>query len=411
MKIAVLHNLPSGGARRALIEHCRGLRGRGHWVEAFYPDTADEAFLPLEPVVDRVHVWRAPRPPNPEPSILAQVRAGSAWAALRLVRGLARIHRDMAQAIDAGGFDVVLAAHDQYTHAPRALRHLTTPAAYFCQEPLRFVYEAPVGLAMPAPGGPVGRAMQSLAIGAAKWVLRPVDARSVRAATLVLANSVYSHESIMRAYGRAARVVYLGVDTARFRPLGLERTGRVLTVGALHPAKGFDFVVDALAQIPASRRPALDIVSDRAYGAYRALLESRARARGVRLQIHARVSENELVEWYNRAQLLAYAPYLEPFGLASLEAMACGTPVVAVAEGGTRESIRSEETGLLTMRDVSAFASAIDRILRDPGLAARLAGAAAAEIPRRWTWTSSSEQLEVALDACRACRGGGSRPG
>ena len=405
MKIAVLHNLPSGGARRALIEHCRGLRQRGHRVEAFFPDTADEAFLPLAPVVDDVHAWRAPHPPGREASLFGQVGIRSAWAAIRLLGALARIQREMARAIDAGGFDVVLVAHDQFTHAPGALRHLETPTAYFCQEPLRFVYEAPVGLAVRTRGGPAARAVRSLATAAAKRVLRPLDAGSARAATLVLANSIYSHESIMRAYGLPARVVYLGVDTARFRPLNLEREPCVLTVGALHPAKGFDFVVDALGRIPEPRRPSLVVVSDRGYGAYRALLESQAAERGVRLEIHVRVSEAELLQWYNRARLVAYAPYLEPFGLVALEAMACGTPVVAVAEGGTRESIVPDETGLLTMRDVAAFASAIDRLAGDRALAARLADRAAAEVARRWTWASSAEQLEAALVACRA-RGG-----
>jgi glycosyltransferase involved in cell wall biosynthesis len=405
VKIAVVHNLPSGGARRCLVEHCRGLRQRGHRVEAFFPDTADEAFLPLEPVVDRVHVWRAPRPPSREASLFGQVGLGTAWAAARLVRALGRIHREMAAAIDEGDFDVVLATHDQFTHAPGVLRHLRTPSAYFCQEPLRFVYEAPVGLAMRPSGGLVSRAIRAAATAAARGVLRPVDARNTRAATMILANSVYSHESIMRAYGRAARVVYLGVDTVRFRGLQLDRGNLVLTVGALHPAKGLDFVVASLARIPAARRPSLVVVSDRGYGAFRERLEAQAARCGVSLEIHMRVGEAELVEWYNRARLLAYAPYLEPFGLVALEAMACGTPVVAVAEGGTRESIRADETGLLTMRDEAAFAGAVDRVASDAALASRLSVAAAAEVRRRWTWESSTQQLEAALISCREAAG------
>lgn len=402
MRIAVVHNLPSGGARRALVEHCRGLRQRGHVVEAFFPDTADEAFLSLEPVVDRVHVWRAPAPPSREPSLFAQLGPTTLWAGARLVAALARIHREMAAAVDRGGFEVVLASHDQFTHAPSALRHLATPSAYFCQEPLRFVYEAPVGLAVRPSGSAAARALRTLATAAAKQVLRPMDARNARAARMILANSVYSHESILRAYGRAARVVYLGVDTARFRPLGLDRSNVVLSVGALHPTKGFDFVVASLGRIPAARRPALVIVADRGYGAYRDLLEAQARRCGVSLEIHTRVSEAELVRWYNRALLLAYAPYLEPFGLVVLEAMACGLPVVAVAEGGTRESIRPDETGVLTMRDGAAFADAIERVGSDASLASRLAAAAEVEVARRWTWASSAEQLEAALVACRA---------
>lgn len=403
MKIAVVHNLPSGGARRALVEHCRGLKRLGHTVEAFYPDTADEAFLPLEPAVDRVHVWRAPQPPSREASLFGQIRPSTAWAAARLLRALGRIHREMAQAIDAAGCDVALATHDQFTHAPGALRHLRTPSAYFCQEPLRFVYEAPVGLTLRTPGGLLARAVRATATAAIKRVLGPVDARNARKAKMFLANSVYSHESIMRAYGRAARVVYLGVDTDRFTPQRLPRANLVLTVGALHPAKGLDFVVASLARIPAARRPTLVVVSDRGYGAYRDLLEAQAATCGVALEIHTRVGEAELVEWYNRARLLAYAPYLEPFGLVALEAMACGTPVVAVAEGGTRESIRSGETGILTMRDQGAFAEAVERVMTDGALATRLAEAARDEVTRRWTWAASADRLEEAL---RDCAGG-----
>ena len=397
-----MHNLPSGGARRTLVEQCRGLRARGHVVEAFFPDTSDEAFLPVRPVVDAVHVWPVPAPPSREVSLFGQVRASSVLAVARLLASLARVHREMAAAVDAGGFDVVLATHDQFTHAPAALRHLATPAAYYCQEPLRFVYEAPVGLVLAPPGGALSRGTRRLATAAAKALLRPLDARNVRAARMVLANSIYSHESILRAYGRRARVVYHGVDAGRFRRLGIARENVVVSVGALHPAKGHEFVVAALGRIPAPRRPAMVVIADRGYGAYRRLLEEHAARRGVSLSILTRIADEELVRWYNRALLLAYAPYLEPFGLVALEAMACGTPVVAVAEGGTRESIRADETGVLTMRDEEAFAAAVERVAADSAFASRLADAALEDVARRWTWAASAERLDAALAACAA---------
>ncbi len=400
MRVAVVHNLPSGGARRTLVEQCRGLRQRGHRVEAFYPDSSDEAFLPIAPVVDAAHVYRVPAPPSREASLFGQVRASSVVAVMRLLASTAGAHRRMAGAVDRAGFDVVLATHDQFTHAPAALRHLATPSAYYCQEPLRFVYEATVGLALEPSGGMVARGLRRLATAAAKAVLRPLDARNVRAARVILANSIYSHETIMRAYGRRARVVYHGVDTARFRRLGLGRENVVLSVGALHPAKGHEFVVAALGRVPQSRRPALVLVADRGYGAYRRLLEAHAERHAVSLRILSRISDDELVNWYNRALLLAYAPYLEPFGLVALEAMACGTPVVAVAEGGTRESILPDETGILTMRDEGEFAAAIERVAGDHALAERLAEAATEDVGRRWTWAASAERLEAALVAC-----------
>src|SRR5437763_1335185 len=63
MKIAVWHNLPSGGGKRALYDHVRGLIERGHTVEAWCPPTADLDFLPLAPMA-REHVvdleWKTP---------------------------------------------------------------------------------------------------------------------------------------------------------------------------------------------------------------------------------------------------------------------------------------------------------------------------------------------------------------
>jgi glycosyltransferase involved in cell wall biosynthesis len=60
-----------------------------------------------------------------------------------------------------------------------------------------------------------------------------------------------------------------------------------------------------------------------------------------------RFSDENIVELLNRASVMVYSARLEPFGLAPLEANACATPVVAVAEGGVRESIRNAVNGVL----------------------------------------------------------------
>src|SRR5262245_12994093 len=51
MRIAVWHNLPSGGGKRALYHHVRGLVGRGHVVDSWCPPTADPTFLPLSELI------------------------------------------------------------------------------------------------------------------------------------------------------------------------------------------------------------------------------------------------------------------------------------------------------------------------------------------------------------------------
>jgi glycosyltransferase involved in cell wall biosynthesis len=88
---------------------------------------------------------------------------------------------------------------------------------------------------------------------------------------------------------------------------------------------------------------------------------------------------------------------MEPFGLVPLESMACGTPVVAVAEGGVRESVTHGKTGLLAERLPQQFAEALRSLLEDPTLGARLGGYAREEALERWRWERTVMQIEAHL--------------
>ena len=57
LKIAVFHNLPSGGAKRALYDHVKYLASSGHEVDVFIPETANETFLPLKGIVNNIKIF------------------------------------------------------------------------------------------------------------------------------------------------------------------------------------------------------------------------------------------------------------------------------------------------------------------------------------------------------------------
>lgn len=396
VKIAVIHNLPSGGGRRALIAHARGLAGRGHAVEVFELATGVDPLEDFSSLGLPVHRFAMPVPPDREIGLLGRPSPGTVLRALRLLAALPRTWRRVAVAVDSGGFDVALVGNDQFTHSPHVLRYLATPAVLYGGEPLRYVYDAPLGR-LTGQGSPLFRVVRAAADVLLKCLLRGIDARNIRATHTILTNSHFTHESFLRCYARPARVVYLGVDAERFRPLGLRRERMVLSVGAMHPAKGYDFLIDALARIPPAARPELLLVSDRGYGSFQQRLETYARERAVAFTVRYRIPEDELVALYNRAGALAYAPYLEPFGLVVLEAMACGAPVVAVAEGGVRETVQHGVTGLLAPRDPGRFADCLRAVLDDRQLADRLGEAGRSAVVERWTWESSTEALESAL--------------
>ena len=94
-------------------------------------------------------------------------------------------------------------------------------------------------------------------------------------------------------------------------------------------------------------------------------LKELAEKEKVDLDILTMITDEDLVHLYNTAKLVVYAPYLEPFGYVPLEAMACATPVVGVKEGGIRETVLHNKTGLLTQRDTSDFARAIITLSED----------------------------------------------
>jgi len=106
------------------------------------------------------------------------------------------------------------------------------------------------------------------------------------------------------------------------------------------------------------------------------------------------VTDEKLVEWYNRAAIVVVASYLEPFGFTPLEAMACETPVVGIREGGFRESVIHNETGFLVDRNTEACAAALEQLLTNEPLRKRLGQTGRRCVEDQWTWARCVDRLE-----------------
>jgi len=115
---------------------------------------------------------------------------------------------------------------------------------------------------------------------------------------------------------------------------------------------------------------------------------------GVKLELLLHVTDAELLHLYQRARAFVFASHYEPFGLAVLEAMACGTPVIAVAEGGPRETLIDGVTGVLLPREEALFAERLTRVLERPGFARSLSVEARRDVEQNWTWEAAGGRLE-----------------
>jgi glycosyltransferase involved in cell wall biosynthesis len=304
---------------------------------------------------------------------------------------LIRAWRRLAQAVNRAQCDVVLAHPCQYLQAPLALRWLTASSVYFCHEPRRVDYEQ-------AAASTVNESTRHLYAGLHR-AERQLDRTAVSAADQLLTNSRFTAGRIERAYGRTATPVPLGVSELFREPAPELARTHLLSVGTLIASKGHDLAIRA-AGLAARRRP-LIVVAPRSQPEEVARLTAVAMQSSVELDIRLGVTDAELRELYRSAVCTLYLAREEPFGLVSLEAQACGSPVVVSAEGGLPETMIDGETGWAVKREDTAAAQAIDA-LEDRELMAAMS-ARAREHGGAQTWEHSTEYVQDALE--RTSRG------
>ncbi len=245
-----------------------------------------------------------------------------------------------------------------------------------------------------------------------------IEREAMAASDLIVAASPTDREQMVDYYGASTariRVVPEGVDTVAFHPypsemaralLGMGPEKQVLFVGRIQALKGIDLLLRAFARLlegwegrPLPRltlvggRPRLGGSDPEAVELGR--LRELARELGVagRVSFHGAVPHHQLPMYYAAADVLVMPSTYESFGLVALEAMACGTPVVASRVGGLQWTVRDGETGFLVgRRSPEQFASAVGSILRDDQLRARMA-AAAVQVAARYSWQEVADRI------------------
>lgn len=232
------------------------------------------------------------------------------------------------------------------------------PNLYYNHGHARFFYDLKEA-AISSLGSPPAR------LAARLWIAAHgrLDRRSIAHVDRAVANSEFTASRFRRYLGRDSSVVYPPVDTARFRDAG--DGGYWLSVNRLFPEKRVELQLEAFARMPGER---LVIVGGAAPGDYSGSY-ARAILAGLppNVTIVSGLSEDELAGYYGRCRGLVATARGEPFGMAAVEAMASGKPVVAVREGGYLETVADGETGRLVDADAGAIARAVGEVSREGG--------------------------------------------
>ncbi len=339
MRVALAHDslVQNGGAERVLAALHELYPGAPIFTLAFRQETVDEVFSssasapvviasPLQYFYSRFghFMWTLPFIP---------------WA---------------LRAFNFSNFDVVISSSSMFMkgiRVPRACVHIE-----YCHTPPRFLWtdresysreEVPTLLRW---------------LGIDTFILGRLKAWDFRAAQRVkffIANSRNVQRRVRQFYGRDSEVVYPFVDTEFFYPTR-EKESYFLFAGRIQKYKRVQVVVDVFN----ANGQELHVVGD---GRQRHELESAA---AENILFLGRASDEVLRDEYSGAAALIF-PQEEDFGIVPLEAMACGTPVIAYGAGGVRETVVEGKTGIFfDQQTATALQAALDKFNVTRGSAA-----------------------------------------
>ena len=284
----------------------------------------------------------------------------------------------------------------------------------------------PVGAIGPSLGLPYGVVLHGAEVTIPGRVqpAKQILAKTLRSASLVVSAGQYALDEAERCAGRRlpSVVVPPGVDAQRFAPATPERRREtrqrhgvadnevlVATVSRLVPRKGMETLILAAAELTrrlATNGPEFHVVIGGS-GRQASDLSQLVERTGAPVQLPGRLSDQEVVDLYGAADLMAmlcnerwFGLEQEGFGIAFLEAAAAGLAQVAGRSGGAHEAVVHDVTGIIvdSPTDVTAAADALERLIREPETRSKMGIAARQRAVEQFGYDALALRLQDAIN-------------
>jgi D-inositol-3-phosphate glycosyltransferase len=251
-----------------------------------------------------------------------------------------------------------------------------------------------------------------------RWLEYRYDRAQNREVDLTLFLSRWAESGFKALYDGPTRVVRSGADPARFSPGGDGGKVRarfgfgpkdfvLLWLGIFMPHRRLEDAIEAV-RLLKSRGTQVKLLlagSERSYPEYLRSLQALARDLGVEREVTlaGKVADEEIRDFYCAGDAFLFPNENQTWGLAVLEAMACGQPVLVSRGAAVHEVLTDQENALLfPARDPAALAGAVERLATQPELRQRIGAAGMSLARTTYNWERFAEQIS---DVCREVAG------
>lgn len=361
MKIAIFHELQELSGARKMVDEYGKILSKEHTIDLYYVDGKEDK--DINNYFTNVYFFK----------FLEIKWFGNNWK-LRFNKDSAELiklyilHKYIASLINNGEYDFAFVHPSKFTQAPFILRFLKGKSIYYAPETLRLIYDEFFFLQanLPTP--------KKLYESINRFIRKFIDRQNILQADIVLANSEFTKKNIEKAYKIKPFVCYPGVDDNKYKPENLKKVYDLFFLGEKTDFDGFNILSKTLKLFT---KKIIVKYLDRENNP---------------------ITEQQLIQEYCKSKIALAFSRNEPFGLGTIEAMSCGVPVIAIDEGGFKETIINNKTGVLVKDDGKTIKEKIDFFLENEKIRNKFGEDARECVLRNFTWKKSVENFLDIVD-------------
>lgn len=266
-----------------------------------------------------------------------------------------------------------------------------TKVVWMCQEPSAFIHSRLVIKSLKQPGKAFAQIFNP--------ALKIVDRVLVKKIDFIIANSHYGASLVQKIYQRKADLVaYPSVDPKIFKPTKNKKK-YIFTVSRLDKQKNIDLLIRAYLKLPKTIIREYKLLIGGTGNEEKTLknMVANYNLQG-RIQFLGKIEEKKLPKYYAESALAVFLGEDEPFGIIPVEAMSCGTPVVALKTGGLVESVPDGKTGvLLSEKDEQKLAETISYLLKSQKKLKGMAQNSRQHVLKNFSWDKTANKIHQFL--------------